>query len=92
MSQYLIDCNGQSNPKDPVCTMSLFHAPPDTVTVYAFTPNWVYLVAAAVVLVFIVAVAVVRVNAHDEKNKTERFRIEHPPKQCPTCGVNLEVI
>lgn len=89
MSQYLIDCNGERSPKDPVCTMSLYtppETPPATEMVYAFAPNWVFLVAAVVVLAFIIAVATVRINAHDEKGITERARIKAAMETCQTCG------
>lgn len=86
MSQYLLDCNGERSPKDPVCTLSPFTAPPETVTLYEFATNWMYVLAFTLVLAFIVAVAVVRVHAHSEKNETERARLKAAMQTCQTCG------
>lgn len=86
MSQYLLDCNGERSPKDPVCTMSLFTPPPETVTVYEFATTWVYVLAFVLALAFIIAVAVVRFQRHLERGETERARLKAAMATCQTCG------
>lgn len=80
MSQYLIDC------KADTCTMVPYSTPPATVDHYLLGPGWMYLLIAVIVLAFIIATAIVRYKRHEERGETERQRILHPPKQCPTCG------
>jgi len=86
MSQYLLDCNGERSPKDPVCTLLPYAPPPETVTVYEFATTWMYVLAFALALAFIIAVAVVRFNAHSERGMTERSRIKAAMQTCQTCG------
>lgn len=83
MSQYILDCNYTSGIS---CTLTPYTPPPATVDHYTLGPDWMYLVVGVLLLVFIVATAIVRHTAHTERGTTERQRILHPPRQCPTCG------
>lgn len=86
MGQYILDCDGQSHPTDPTCTLSHFVAPPATIDHYTLAPTWCIFLAFLLALAFIIGAVTVRYKAHEERNETERQRILHPPVQCPTCG------
>lgn len=92
MTQYVLDCTLSSTTthNDISCSMIPYTAPPATVDHYAVGPTWGLWVAAGIILAFIIATAVVRYRVHTERGETERYRIMHPPEQCPTCGYKLE--
>ena len=85
MSQYLLDCTTSGS-----CTLMPYTAPPATVDHYSLGPSWMYVLIAIVALAFLAATAIVRWKAHEEHGETDRQRILHPPKVCPTCGDKLE--
>lgn len=88
MSQYLLDCSGNS------CTM-VPYTPPSAFTEHGFSGTTIvtfYVVLSVLTLVIVAATAIVRYKAHEERGDTERTRICNPPTQCPTCGANQETI
>jgi hypothetical protein len=89
MSDYLLRCDDIPN-AEPSCTMIPYTTPPATIDHYALGPTWGLWLAAGLIVLVIIAVAVVRYKAHTERADTERQRILHPPKQCPTCGYKME--
>jgi hypothetical protein len=99
MGQYILDCNGERDAANPVCTLNPYHPPPATVEHYTLAPVWSIFVVAAVILVAIVAAAIVaykriedgdtRGNRRLQARKAEleaRARIAEAHKVCSTCG------
>lgn len=91
--QFLLDCDGQRDTKNPVCTLSPYHAPPATVDHYSIAPTWSIVVIALVAVIIIIATAMVRYRRHErlenefaEEQKTKQADAAVKHTQCPTCG------
>lgn len=100
MGQFILDCNGQRDPNNPVCTLNPYHVPPATVDHYTFAPTWSIAVIAVVVIIAIIASAIViweriengttrgdRRLARDKARYDAVARIAEAHKSCQNCGV-----
>lgn len=101
LGQFILDCDGQRDAANPVCTLSPYHSPPATVDHYALAPTWAYAVMGLLIFAAIVAAAIVRYKRIDdnlpsradrklEERKAEldaRARIAEAHNSCQNCGV-----
>lgn len=100
VGQFILDCNGQRDAANPVCTLSPYSPPPATIEHYSIAPTWAIGVAAVVVVIAIIATAIV-IYGRIEQGKTwgdrrlERDKAEYEAKariaeahnSCQNCGV-----
>lgn len=93
LGQFILDCDGQRDSKNPVCTLSPYSAPPATVDHFSIAPTWSIVVIAVVAIIIIIATAMVRFRRHErletefaEEQRTKQAEAAVKHTQCPTCG------
>lgn len=99
LGQYILDCDGQRDSQNPVCTLSSYNPPPATIEHYSFAPTWAIGVIAFVAIVAIIAIAIIwyeRAENNDtwgqrrlEAKKAEfdaKARIAEAHDTCVACG------
>lgn len=100
MGQFILDCDGQRDAHNPVCTLTPYHPPPATVDHYSFAPTWSIAMIALVAVIAIVAAAIViygriengttrgdRRLARDKARYEAAARIAEAQTSCANCGV-----
>lgn len=93
LGQYILDCNGEHDVHNPVCSLSPYNPPPATIEHYTFAPTWAIFVIAVVAIIVIIAIAIVRYRRHERleaehrsDDEVEIAKAARKTTSCPTCG------